>query len=110
MLGSSAACSIIGRKFVLQPGGRQRGRPRAGRARLAPGAGPVGDVRGRRAQATLETAKLRPEICTLDCGWVNSGAIGEYIMVNSTGMLRSTARRVREPQVHPNLNLFDTGH
>ncbi|MDA9436922.1 3-keto-5-aminohexanoate cleavage protein [Bradyrhizobium sp. CCBAU 51627] len=53
---------------------------------------------------------LRPEICTLDCGSMNGKSNGEYIMVNSAGMLRAMARRIQELGVHPELEVFDTGH
>ena len=39
--------------------------------------------------------ELLPEICTLDCGTMNFAAGGEYVMVNTPGMLRAMARRVR---------------
>ena len=55
-------------------------------------------------------AELRPEICTLDCGTMNFAAGGDYVMVNTPGMLREMARRVRELGVRPELEVFDTGH
>ena len=36
--------------------------------------------------------ELRPEICTLDCGTMNFAAGGDYVMVNTPGMLRAMAR------------------
>jgi uncharacterized protein (DUF849 family) len=54
--------------------------------------------------------ELLPEICTLDCGTMNFAAGGDYIMVNSPGMLRAMARRVKELGVRPELEVFDTGH
>lgn len=54
--------------------------------------------------------ELRPEICTLDCGSMNSKSNGEYIMINSTGTLRAMAGRLRELGVRPELEVFDTGH
>jgi uncharacterized protein (DUF849 family) len=53
---------------------------------------------------------LRPEICTLDCGTMNFAAGGDYVMVNTPGMLRAMARRVKELGVRPELEVFDTGH
>jgi 3-dehydrocarnitine:acetyl-CoA trimethylamine transferase len=53
---------------------------------------------------------LRPEICTLDCGSMNFASGGDYVMVNSPGVLRSMARQVRELGVRPELEVFDTGH
>ena len=55
-------------------------------------------------------AELRPEICTLDCGTMNFAAGGDYVMVNTPGMLRAMAQRVRELGVRPELEVFDTGH
>lgn len=54
--------------------------------------------------------ELRPEICTLACGSSNFGPQSEYIVVNSTGMLRATAGHMRELGVRPALELFDEGH
>ena len=53
--------------------------------------------------------ELLPEICTLDCGTMNF-AEGDYVMTNTPGMLRAMARRVMELGVHPELEVFDTGH
>ena len=54
--------------------------------------------------------ELRPEICTLDCGSMNFAAGGEYLLVNTPGILRAMAKRVRELGVRPELEVFDTGH
>ena len=53
---------------------------------------------------------LLPEICTLDCGTMNFASGGDYVMVNSPGVLRSMARQVQELGVRPELEVFDTGH
>ena len=53
---------------------------------------------------------LLPEICTLDCGTMNFASGGDYIMVNSPGVLRSMASQVQELGVRPELEVFDTGH
>ncbi len=53
---------------------------------------------------------LRPEICTLDCGTMNFASGGDYVMVNTPGVLRSMARQVQELGVRPELEVFDTGH
>jgi uncharacterized protein (DUF849 family) len=58
----------------------------------------------------VHIADLRPEICTLDCGTMNFAAGGDYVMVNTPGMLRAMARRVQELGVRPELEVFDTGH
>ncbi|MBV9516784.1 MAG: 3-keto-5-aminohexanoate cleavage protein [Hyphomicrobiales bacterium] len=52
---------------------------------------------------------LLPEICTLDCGTMNF-AEGDYVMVNTPGMLRAMARRVQALGVRPEIEVFDTGH
>ena len=53
---------------------------------------------------------LRPEICTLDCGTMNFASGGDYIMVNTPGVLRSMARQVQALGVRPELEVFDFGH
>ena len=55
-------------------------------------------------------ARLLPEICTLDFGSMNFAAGGDYLLVNTPGMLRAMARRVLELGVRPELEVFDTGH
>ena len=55
-------------------------------------------------------AQLLPEICTLDFGSMNFAAGGDYLLVNTPGILRAMARRVRELGVRPELEVFDTGH
>ena len=54
--------------------------------------------------------ELLPEICTLDCSSMNFAAGGDYVLVNTPGILRAMARRVRELGVRPELEVFDTGH
>ena len=54
--------------------------------------------------------ELLPEICTLDCGSLNFAAGGDYVLVNTPGILRAMARRIRELGVRPELEVFDTGH
>jgi 3-dehydrocarnitine:acetyl-CoA trimethylamine transferase len=61
------------------------------------------------AERLAHVEELRPEICTLDCGTMNFAAGGDYIMVNTPGMLRAMARRVLELGVRPELEVFDTG-
>ncbi len=62
------------------------------------------------AERLEHVAQLLPEICTLDCGTMNFAAGGDYVMVNTPGMLRAMARRVQELGVRPELEVFDTGH
>jgi len=54
--------------------------------------------------------ELQPEICTLDFGSMNFAAGGDYLLVNTPGILRAMARRVQELGVRPELEVFDTGH
>jgi uncharacterized protein (DUF849 family) len=54
--------------------------------------------------------ELLPEICTLDCGTMNFAAGGDYVMVNSAGIVRAMARKVQALGVRPELEVFDTGH
>jgi uncharacterized protein (DUF849 family) len=62
------------------------------------------------AERLAHVEELRPEICTLDCGTMNFAAGGDYVMVNTPGMLKAMARRVQELGVRPELEVFDTGH
>jgi uncharacterized protein (DUF849 family) len=41
---------------------------------------------------------------------MNFAAGGDYVMVNTPGMLRAMARRIQELGVRPELEVFDTGH
>ena len=54
--------------------------------------------------------ELLPEICTIDCGTMNFAAGGDYVMTNTPGMVRAMARKVQSWGVHPELEVFDTGH
>jgi uncharacterized protein (DUF849 family) len=54
--------------------------------------------------------RLRPEICTLDCGTMNFSSGGDYIMTNTPSVLRKMAKIVQELGVRPELEVFDTGH
>ena len=71
---------------------------------------PAGTDMAGAAERLEHVAELRPEICTLDCGTMNFAAGGDYVMVNTPGMLRAMARRVQELGVRPELEVFDTGH
>ena len=53
--------------------------------------------------------RIKPEICTLDCGTMNFGE-GDYIMTNSPAMLEEMARQMTELGVRPEIEVFDTGH
>jgi uncharacterized protein (DUF849 family) len=54
--------------------------------------------------------ELLPEICTLDCGSMNFAAGGDYVLVNTPGILRAMAHRIQELGVRPELEVFDSGH
>lgn len=54
--------------------------------------------------------RLRPEICTLDCGTMNFASGGDYIMTNTPSVLRKMAKVVQQLGVRPELEVFDTGH
>jgi uncharacterized protein (DUF849 family) len=57
----------------------------------------------------IHVEELLPEICTLDCGSMNFAAGGDYVMVNTPGVLRAMAARVQQLGVRPELEVFDTG-
>lgn len=62
------------------------------------------------ASARLEhVEKIRPEICTLDCGTMNFGE-GDYVMTNTPAMLQAMAGKIRALGVRPEVEIFDTGH
>ncbi len=61
------------------------------------------------AERLRHVEELLPEICTIDCGTMNFAAGGDYIMVNTPGMIRAMARRVQAIGVRPELEVFDTG-
>jgi len=50
-----------------------------------------------------------PEICTLDCGTMNFGH-GDYVMTNTTSMLREMGAQMTALGVTPEIEAFDTGH
>ncbi len=57
----------------------------------------------------VHVAELLPEICTLDCGTMNFAAGGDYIMVNTPGMVREMAKQMKALGVKPEVEVFDTG-
>lgn len=62
------------------------------------------------ADARLEhVTRLRPEICTLDCGTMNFGE-GDYVMTNTPAMLKAMAAAIQSAGVRPEVEIFDTGH
>jgi len=71
-------------------------------------AGPGTDLIGP-MERLVHVEKLRPEICTLDCGTLNFGD-GNTIYISTPDYLRRGAARIRELGVKPELEIFDTGH
>lgn len=66
------------------------------------------DVAGA-TERLLHVERLRPEICTLDASTMNFAAGGDYIMVNTPGMVRAMARIIKDLGVRPEVEVFDTG-
>ena len=62
------------------------------------------------AERLAHVEELMPEICTLDCGSMNFAAGGDYVLVNTPGILRAMARMIQELGVRPELEVFDSGH
>ena len=73
-----------------------------------PPAGEGTDMAG--ATARVEhVRRIRPEICTLDCGAMNFGE-GDYVMTNTPAMLEAMARQMTDLGVRIEIEAFDTGH
>jgi uncharacterized protein (DUF849 family) len=53
-------------------------------------------------------AKLRPDICSLDCGTMNFG--DNEIYISTPAYLRTMAKLLQEWGVKPELEVFDLGH
>ncbi|MGH1487816.1 MAG: 3-keto-5-aminohexanoate cleavage protein [Acidimicrobiales bacterium] len=53
--------------------------------------------------------RLKPEICTLDCGTMNFGE-GDYVMTNTPAQLEEMARQMTEIGTRIEIEAFDTGH
>jgi uncharacterized protein (DUF849 family) len=62
------------------------------------------------AERLAHIEELMPEICTLDCGSMNFAAGGDYVLVNTPGIVRAMARRIQALGVRPELEVFDSGH
>ena len=62
------------------------------------------------AERLAHVEELMPEICTLDCGSMNFAAGGDYVLVNTPGILRAMALRIQSLGVRPELEVFDSGH
>ena len=50
---------------------------------------------------------LRPDICSLDCGTMN---FGDTTFINTVAHVTHMAKRIKEFQVKPELEVFDLGH
>ena len=70
---------------------------------------PLGTDMAGATERLVHVAELLPEICTLDCGTMNFG-LGDYIMTNTTAMLRAMGSRMTALGVRPEIEAFDTGH
>ena len=53
--------------------------------------------------------RIRPDICSLDCGSLNFGDTNE-VYVSTPEMLREMTQKVRTLGVRPELEIFDTGN
>jgi uncharacterized protein (DUF849 family) len=53
--------------------------------------------------------RIRPDICSLDCGSLNFGDTNE-VYISTPEMLREMTQKVRSLGVHPELEIFDTGN
>lgn len=53
--------------------------------------------------------KLRPDVCTLDCGSYNAGD-GGLVYISTSGYIRDGAGQIRRLGVRPELEVFDLGH
>jgi uncharacterized protein (DUF849 family) len=51
--------------------------------------------------------KIKPEICSLDCGSLN---FGDSLYISTPAMLREMAKRIQELGVKPELEIFEMGH
>ena len=54
-------------------------------------------------------ARIRPDICSLDCGSFNNG-LDEELYVSTSGMVKEMAGAIRSAGVKPELEVFDLGH
>jgi uncharacterized protein (DUF849 family) len=81
-------------------------------ARFVPGlddpfkVGPATSLRSVQ-ERVQHVVKLKPEICSLDMGSMN---MGNNVFVNSVGYLEAMATAIRDADVLPELEVFETGH
>jgi len=72
-----------------------------------PAVGGAGTTLSRPEARVKHVQELKPEICTLD---VATLSMGERTFLNSPAHLRVMAKLIREANVIPELEVFDTGH
>jgi uncharacterized protein (DUF849 family) len=70
---------------------------------------PAGTDMAGATERLVHVTELLPEICTLDCGTMNFG-LGDYVMTNTTAMLRAMGAKMTALGVRPEIEAFDTGH
>jgi len=70
---------------------------------------PAGTDMAGATERLVHVSELLPEICTLDCGTMNFG-LGDYVMTNTTAMLRAMGSKMTALGVRPEIEAFDTGH
>lgn len=70
--------------------------------------GPGSDMIGPE-ERLAHVERLRPEICSLDCGTMNFGS-GNEIYISTPAYLRRMAELVKGWSVKPELEVFDLGH
>lgn len=70
---------------------------------------PAGTDMAGAKERLAHVAELLPEICSLDASTMNFAAGGDYIMVNTPGMVRAMALGIKELGVRPEIEVFDTG-
>ena len=54
-------------------------------------------------------AKLRPDVCTLDCGFYNVGD-GNLVYVSTSDYIKTGAEMISQVGVRPELEVFNLGH
>lgn len=70
---------------------------------------PIGTDMAGATERLAHVTELLPEICTLDGSTLNFAAGGDYIMVNTPGMVRAMAAIMKDLGVRPEIEVFDTG-
>ena len=70
---------------------------------------PIGTDMAGATERLAHVTELLPEICTLDGSTLNFAAGGDYIMVNTPGMVRAMAAIMKDLGVRPEVEVFDTG-